>query len=368
MDDGRLEVFAGYRVQHNGARGPYKGGTRYHPSADLDEIRTLAALMTWKCALMDLPFGGAKGGIQCDPATMTDAELNRLTRRYTQNISYILGPNRDIPGPDMGTNARTMAWMMDAYGQRYGYTPGIVTGKPLDLGGSYGREEATGYGVALVIEQWCWDQGWAVPETSVAIQGFGNVGRWLGMRLYQLGCRVVAISDVNGGVFSEDGLDIPLLSQHVDEDGKVPDFPNGTAITNDEFFSLPCDIFVPAALGDVLDEETASVLKAKVVVEGANHPTTPEGDEVLNRRGIAVIPDILANGGGVTVSYFEWAQNIQQYRWEAEAVDRELAKTMKRAYASVRDLAMRQELSMRDAAYSIALGRVAQAIQLRDFV
>ena len=368
MDDGSLRMFTGYRVQHNGARGPYKGGVRYHPDADLDEVRTLAALMTWKCALMDIPFGGAKGGVQCDPASLSESELNRLTRRYTQNISYILGVNRDIPGPDMGTNAMTMAWMMDAYGQRYGYTPGIVTGKPVDLGGSYGREEATGHGVAYVIEQWCRDAGRDPAATRVAIQGYGNVGRWLARSLAKSGYTLVAVSDVSGGVYAGCGLDIERLEGWVSETHSVSGLPGGDAVSNAEVLCLPCDILVPAAIGDVITEANCASVRAPVIIEAANHPVTPEADVWLAEQGCTIVPDILANGGGVTVSYFEWTQNIQQFRWEAEKVTRELEQTLRRAYECVRDLARRDGLSWRDAAMATAVSRVARAIELRAYV
>jgi len=368
MDDGRLEVYTGYRVQHNGARGPYKGGVRFHPSADIDEVRTLAALMTWKCALMDLPFGGAKGGIQCDPQLMSEGELNRLTRRYTQNISHLIGVTRDIPGPDMGTNANTMAWMMDAYGQTHGYSPGIVTGKPLDLGGSYGREEATGHGVALVIEEWCRENGREPSETTIAIQGYGNVGFWLADQLWKHNFRVVALSDISGGIYNRAGLDVVALEGYMRETHGLRGFPGSVPLSNEALLALDCDILVPAALGDVIDEHNAGSVRAPLVVEAANHPVTPAGDAVLTDRGITLIPDILANGGGVTVSYFEWTQNVQQYRWDLETVQRELAKTLLRAYAAVRDLALQDGTSMREAALDIAVGRVARAIRLRDFV
>jgi glutamate dehydrogenase (NAD(P)+) len=269
---------------------------------------------------------------------MSEGELNRLTRRYTQNISHLIGVTRDIPGPDMGTNARTMAWMMDAYGQAHGYTPGIVTGKPLDLGGSYGREEATGHGVALIINEW------------------------------SCGFKVVAVSDISGGVYNAAGLDIVALERHVAENRFVTGFPGAEPVSNDELLAADCDILVPAALGDVINEGNADSIRAPVIVEAANHPTTPEGDAVLVERGVEVIPDILANGGGVTVSYFEWTQNVQQFRWDLEVVEKELAKTLKRAYAAVRERAEHDDGSMREAALCIAVDRVAKAIRLRDFV
>ena len=368
LDDGSVRVFPGYRVQHNGARGPYKGGVRYHPQADLDEVRTLAALMTWKCALVDLPFGGAKGGIQCDPTQMSQNELNRLTRRYTQNISHIIGINRDIPAPDMGTNAQTMAWMMDAYGQLHGHTPGIVTGKPVELGGSHGREAATGRGVVLVLQELCRDLGWEPAETAIAIQGNGNVGSWTARLAGQAGFPVVALTDVSGGVSNERGLDIDAIRQHLADGSRLVDFPGGDPITNDELLSLPCTVLVPAAAGDVITEENCDAIRAQVIIEGANHPIAAEADCALNQRGVRIVPDILANAGGVIVSYFEWTQNIQQFRWDEARADAELCRVLTTAYRAVADLAGKSGLTMRRAAYRIAVDRVVDAIRLRGFV
>jgi glutamate dehydrogenase (NAD(P)+) len=275
---------------------------------------------------------------------------------------------RDIPGPDMGTNARTMAWMMDAYGQAHGYTPGIVTGKPLDLGGSHGREEATGHGVGLIIEEWCRENGRQPEETRVAIQGFGNVGRWLAERLWKNDFSVVAVGDITGGIHRADGLNMPALDCYVQAHRYVAGFPEADAISNEELLAVDCDILVPAALGDVITGSNAASIRAPLIVEAANHPTTPEGDAVLHENGITVIPDILANGGGVTVSYFEWTQNVQQFRWDLEVVEKELEKTLKRAYEAVWQRSLREEISMREAALCIAVSRVAQAIRLRDFV
>ena len=367
-DDGSVCVFTGYRVQHNGARGPYKGGVRYHPEADLDEVRTLAALMTWKCALMDLPFGGAKGGVQCDPATLSEAELNRLTRRYMQNIAHIIGINRDIPAPDMGTNAQTMAWMMDAYGQMHGHTPGIVTGKPVALGGSVGREEATGRGVFLVLQEMCHDLGRDPEKIPIAIQGNGNVGSWAAHYSSQAGFPVVAVSDIRGAIYNGSGLDIPALQEHCKNGGSPVDFPGGDAVTNDELLSLPCNVLFPAATGDVITEANWEEIEAEIIVEAANHPVSAQADAALNDRGTIIVPDILANAGGVTVSYFEWTQNIQQFSWDEERVNRELSRVLSRAYRSVRDLSKERGLTMRRAAYLIAVGRVAEAIRLRGFV
>ena len=367
MDDGRLFVFNGYRVQHNGARGPYKGGVRFHPEADLDEVRALAALMTWKTAIADLPFGGAKGGVQCEPYMMSESELQRLTRRYTQMIGYVLGVNRDIPAPDMNTNAQTMAWMMDAFGQRYGYQPACVTGKPVELGGSLGREAATGRGVVNVMEEYAADKGFPLEGATVAIQGFGNVGSWTARIAAEAGATVVAVSDVRGGIYAETGLDIEKVLLHVRETGSVLGMPGTDDITNDELLLLAVDWLVPAALGEVINEGNASKIRARVVVEAANHPVTPLADATLNDAGVVVIPDILANAGGVTVSYFEWTQNIQQFRWEEDEVNARLRKVMAKAY---RDVAERSTecASLREAAFVIGVSRVERAARLRGYV
>jgi len=368
MDDGSLRVFTGYRVQHNGVRGPYKGGIRYHPEADLDEVRALASLMTWKTAVVDVPFGGAKGGVQCDPTQLSLGELNRLTRRFTQNISYILGVNRDIPAPDLGTNSQVMAWMMDAYGQRYGYTPAIVTGKPVELGGCFGRDAATGRGVTFVIQEAARLMGLTLDGATIAIQGFGNVGSWTARLIRSLGCKVVAISDIGGGVYNSQGLDIENLLKHANENRSVAGCPGCESISNEELLALNCDILIPAALGGVIHKNNASQIRARLIVEGANHPTTPTADQILRDRGITVIPDIVANAGGVIVSYFEWAQNIQEFRWEEERVNQELKKIITRAFGTVWERAKSQGVDLRLAAFLIGVERVARAIQLRGFV
>ena len=368
MDDGRLEVFTGYRVQHNGARGPYKGGIRYHPDADLEEVRALAALMTWKTALVDLPYGGAKGGVQCDPSSMSEGELQRLTRRFTQMISYILGVNRDVPAPDMNTNAQTMAWMMDAYSGRYGYTPAIVTGKPVELGGSYGREAATGRGVVYCLGEAARDLGISLDGSTVAIQGFGNVGSWTARLIGGLGCTIVAASDVRGGVHAKGGLDAQALFDHVREEGSVVGASETDAITNEELLELDVDVLIPAALDRVITHQNADRIKARLVVEAANHPVTPAADDVLQSNGVVVIPDILANAGGVTVSYFEWVQNIQQYRWEEDKVNEELRGIMSKAWRNVHARATVDGLSLRLAAFAIAVEQVERAARLRGYV
>lgn len=368
MDDRKLKIFEGYRVQHNGARGPYKGGVRFHPLADLDEVRALAMLMTYKCALMDLPFGGAKGGVMCDPNRMSETELNRLTRAYTQHIGMVLGINRDVPAPDMGTNAQTMAWMMDAYGQRYGYTPGIVTGKPVELGGSFGRDQATGRGVATCMREYSLVEKTNPRDLKVVIQGYGNVGSWTARIASEMGFTIVAVSDVKGGVYNPDGLDIAAVDKHFAIAGSVAGFEPADPITNDALLELPCDYLVPAALGEVITGENAPRIKARVVVEAANHPVTPDGDAVLNARKIPVLPDVLVNAGGVTVSYFEWTQNIQQFRWSLQEVITELEKKMVATFHELMTRTERDGTLPRQAAFDVSLERVSKAILLRGFV
>jgi glutamate dehydrogenase (NAD(P)+) len=367
-DDGSVTTMYGYRVQHNGARGPYKGGVRYHPQADLDEVRALAALMSWKTAIVDLPFGGAKGGVQVDPGEHTEPELERLTRRYMHQVSYVVGPHRDIMAPDVATNAQTMAWMMDAWGRREGHTPAIVTGKPVQLGGSVGRDAATGRGVVCITNEAVRDQGRSPDELTMAIQGFGNVGSWTARLAAADGYRVVAVSDVSGRVYHPDGLDLDALRRHVDEAGIVSGYAGAEGITNADLLELDVDVLVPAALGGVISEKNADAVAADLVVEGANHPTTPGADRILAERGVTVLPDILANAGGVTVSYFEWTQNIQQFSWDEEQVNAELHRYMTRAYSEVRDRAERDGTTLRQAAMDIAVDRVATAAHLRGYV
>jgi glutamate dehydrogenase (NAD(P)+) len=368
-DDGSLIVARGYRVQHNGARGPYKGGIRFHPHADLDEVRALASLMTWKTALLDIPFGGAKGGIEVDPTGMSDNELEAMTRRFTNSISHVLGVYRDIPAPDVNTNAQTMAWMMDAYSARNGYSPGIVTGKPVELGGAPGREAATGRGVVYLLvaaaRRWNLD----LEGMTLAIQGFGNVGSWVAREASQLGARIIAVSDVQGGVHHPAGLDVDhLLSmQHIGQ--SVTEVGDGAdRITNEELLALPCDVLVPAALGDVLRTDNAASVQAGVVLEAANHPTTPGADAILEDAGVRVIPDVLANGGGVTGSYFEWTQNIQQFRWSEDRFNTELRSKMVEAFEGVTSYAEKHEVGLRTASFAFAIDRVARAELLRGYI
>jgi glutamate dehydrogenase (NAD(P)+) len=368
LDDGDLIVVRGYRVQHNGARGPYKGGVRYHPTADLNEVRALASLMTWKTALLDVPFGGAKGGVEVDPTRLTQSELQRLTRRFTNGIQHVLGVYRDIPAPDMNTNAQVMAWMMDAFSATHGYSPAIVTGKPLDLGGAPGREAATGRGCTYVLDAWCAHHGRKLADLRVAIQGFGNVGSWLGRELHERGARVVGVSDVHGALVDPDGIDVPGLIAHIGTGATVDTAGRGDAISNAELLELDCDVLVPAALGEVITDANADRIRASVVLEAANYPVTPTADKVLLDRGVTVIPDILANAGGVTGSYFEWSQNIQQFTWKEERFNAELLDKMQGAYHFTQAFADDHHVTLRQAAYAIGIKRVADAAKLRGYI
>ncbi len=366
LDNGEIATFNGYRVQHNDARGPMKGGLRYHPTVDAEDVTALASLMTWKTAVVGIPYGGAKGGINCDPAALSVRELERVTRKFISHIREIIGPTVDIPAPDVNTNAQVMAWVMDEYSRFYGFSPAVVTGKPLDLHGSVGREEATGRGVAFVMADFFSELGRTLQGAQVAIQGFGNVGSYTALFLQQAGAKIIAVTDVSGGVSRADGLPIPALIEHVRRNkGMVQGFREAEAITGEAIFTIPCDVFIPAALGGVLTKERAQALRAEVVIEAANAPTTAEGDEVLQRRGIPTLPDILVNVGGVTVSYFEWVQNVQQFRWDGERVDRELRALMTKAYRDVSQLVKARRLSWRAATYVLALERVAKATLMR---
>jgi glutamate dehydrogenase (NAD(P)+) len=368
LDSGELMVVQGYRVQHNGARGPYKGGVRYHPAADLEEVRALASLMTWKTALLDVPFGGAKGGIAVDPTDMSATELQRMTRRFTNGISHVIGVYRDIPAPDMNTNAQTMAWMMDAFSALHGYSPAIVTGKPVSIGGQPGREAATGRGVAYVLAAYAKEHGLEMKGLRVALQGFGNVGSWAAVEASNLGCRVVAVSDRYGGIYRADGLDVDNLLVHARSGGKVSKLDGCDEITNDELLTCECDVLIPAALDEQLHQDNAPFVRARVVVEAANYPTTPGADKILQDRGIDVVPDILANAGGVTGSYFEWTRNIQEMPWPEERFNESLYDYMTRAYAATSAFARERNCTMRQAAYAIGIQRVAQASRLRGYI
>ena len=363
-DAGQLEVFVGYRVQHSAARGPMKGGLRYHPEVDFDEVRSLASLMTWKTALVNVPFGGAKGGITCDPHQLSQHELERLTRKFVERIGFAFGLHLDVPAPDVNTNAQVMAWIMDQYSSQYGYTTGIVTGKPLELGGSPGREAATGRGVSMMTQAAAGDFNIPIKGARIAIQGFGNVGSYAGLLLHQAGAKIIAVADHTGGITNKDGLDAEALFEHVRRERGVAGFP-GDAISNEELLVMDCDILIPAALGGVITRDNAKDIKTKMVVEAANSPITTIADEILGERGIYIVPDILANAGGVTVSYFEWVQNVQVFTWSEEHVNSELEKYMLPAYQAVRQVMDERQVNMRTAAFSIAIERVAEAERIR---
>jgi glutamate dehydrogenase (NAD(P)+) len=367
LDNGELAVFSGYRFQHNSARGPTKGGLRFHPTLDADDVRALAALMTWKTAVVNVPFGGAKGGIACEPSLLSQGELERITRKFVERISQEIGPQRDIPAPDVNTNAQVMAWIMDQYSRLHGFAPAVVTGKPVELHGSEGREAATGYGVICVTENFLQDVGASLKGATVAIQGFGNVGQFAALFAHERGAKVVAVSDVSGGVTNRGGLDIPALVEFTRSRRLLAEYQaNGVSpITNDALLTCEVDVLIPAALGGVLTRDTACEVRAKVIVEAANAPTFPEADEVLEKRGITIIPDILANAGGVTVSYFEWTQNLQCLRWTEREVNDRLRQIMTAAYTTIRGLVRSRKLGWRTAAYVVALGRVAKAAMLR---
>lgn len=368
LADGRTRVYSGYRVQHNGARGPYKGGIRYHPDIDLDEIRALAALMTWKTAIVGIPFGGAKGGINVPVEALTDPELQRVTRSFIDKIEKILGPTRDIPAPDVNTNAQVMAWMMDEYGKLHGHTPAIVTGKPIALGGSYGRDAATGRGVVQMYSEAAAGLGLTPDGTRVVIQGFGNVGSWAARIIADLGCRVVGVSDAHGAIASEAGIDPHALHAFLRAGGRLPDFPGTDAISPDELLGLECEVLIPAALGGLINESNADKLRCKLLIEGANSPTTPAADEILGAAGVTVIPDVMANAGGVVVSYFEWVQNLQHFRWEEAEVNSRLATIMRDAYRAVSGRAESQGVSLRVAAFETGIERVREASEARGYM
>lgn len=366
MDDGTVRSFTGYRVHHDTTLGPGKGGIRYHLEVSLGEVSALAMLMTWKCALMGLPYGGAKGGIRVDSTLLSMGEKERMTRRYTSEIINLIGPDKDIPAPDMYTNEQTMAWIMDTYSINVGHTvPSVVTGKPVSIGGSLGRNEATGRGVAYCVKRACEFIELSTDKATVAIQGFGNVGSIAARLLHDAGYKVVAVSDVFGGIYNPKGLDIPRLQAYVSEMGRVPDFAGGEPVSNTELLQLPCDVLVPAALGNQIHEGNANKLQCKIVVEGANGPTSPEADLLLHEKGILVVPDILANAGGVTVSYFEWVQGLMHLFWSEEEVNKRLETIMGRACDQVFEMTKKTGMRPRMSALRIGIGRLAEAKKLR---
>ena len=364
-EDGELQTYTGYRVQHNKARGPMKGGLRYHPAMDEDHAAALANLMTWKTAVVDVPFGGAKGGIDCDPRAMSERDLFQVTTDFVEKMKEVIGPMTDIPAPDVNTNAKVMGWIMHEYSKYAGFSPGVVTGKPLDLFGSEGRDAATGRGVMDVLGAALAEQGKGFADVTVAVQGFGNVGSNAARLIAEQGARIVAVADHTGGVVRDAGLDVPALVAWVKEHGGVKGFAGGDAFANTEIVTWDADVLVPAALEDAIHKDNAAEVKASIIVEGANGPTTPEADEILNEKSVLIIPDILANAGGVTVSYFEWAQNIQQFKWDEARVNAELDKKMSRAFRAVREVAGEFDTDMRTAAFALAIRRVGKAALAR---
>ncbi len=363
MDDGSVRIFTGYRVHHSTVLGPTKGGIRYHPDVTLHEVRALAMWMTWKCAVAGLPYGGAKGGVACDPKRLSPAELERLTRRYATEISVLMGPESDIPAPDVGTTPQVMAWIMDTYSMHRGYSvPAVVTGKPVSVGGTVGREDATGRGCALVAREAAEIVGLRLGEARVVVQGFGNVGYHTARILHRMGARVVGVSDSRGGIYDPAGLDPEAVQAHKRKTGSVVDFPGARTVTNEELLELPCDILVPAALEGQIHRENARRIRARVVVEGANGPTTPEADDLLSQRGVLVVPDIVANAGGVIVSYFEWVQDLQSFFWDEEEVYERLERMLVRSFRRVVEVAKAHGVDLRTAALIRAIQRVSDAL------
>ena len=364
MDNGEIGTYIGYRVQHDDARGPMKGGLRFHPEVDADEVVTLAQLMTWKTAVVNIPYGGAKGGIAVDPATLSRSELERITRRFIDNIHDMIGPDKDIPAPDMGTNAQVMAWAVNQYEKFHGFSPACITGKPLELHGSEGREEATGRGVVMVTEAVLKKLHKSLAGSTVALQGFGNVGSFAARILHESGAKVLGVTDVAGGVWNPEGLDVPALLRWSADHKGVNGFTGSDPITNDAMLRADVDLLIPAALGGVITEEVARDVRAKIIVEAANNPTRAEADEIFHKRNVVVVPDILANAGGVTVSYFEWVQNRQHFNWDLARVRKELERVMVDSFERVWNLAQEKHVPLRTAAYIIGIGRVGRATVL----
>jgi glutamate dehydrogenase (NAD(P)+) len=364
MDNGQIATYIGYRMQHDNARGPMKGGLRFHPQVDADEVLALATLMTWKTAIVNIPYGGAKGGISIDPKKLSKGELERITRKFVDEIHDVIGPDKDIPAPDMGTGAQEMAWIMNQYEKYHGFNPACVTGKPVELHGCDGREEATGRGVATVTKAMLEKFDQSIEGATIAIQGFGNVGTFAAAFLHEMGARIVATSDVSGGIYNPEGLEIPSLRQHLRQTGSVAGFAGADSITNAELLAADVDVLIPAALGNVLTDENAADVRARYVIEAANGPTTPEADEIFEEKGIHVLPDVLANAGGVTVSYFEWVQNRQHFKWDLSRVRQELDKIMIDSFHRVLKIAEDKHVSLRVAAYILGIGRVGRATVL----
>ena len=370
LSDGRTHVYSGFRVQHNGARGPYKGGIRFHPEVDLDEIRALATLMTWKTAIAEIPFGGAKGGINCPAGELEEGELQKIARSFMDKIEKVLGPTRDIPAPDVNTNAQTMAWLMDEYGKLHGHTPACVTGKPIALEGSYGRESATGRGVVYLFREAAPKVGITPSEATAVVQGFGNVGSWAARIFQQLGTKLVGASDASGAIRCDKGMDANELADHVKDGGKLSEIEGDgiEQISPDELLEIECDVLIPAALGGMIHQGNADRVRARMIVEGANSPTTPAADETLADKGVLIVPDLMANAGGVVVSYFEWVQNLQHFRWDEREVNDRLARIMRKAFHDVSTRAREEGTTLRVAAYATGIERVVEAAAIRGYI
>ena len=368
LSDGKVHVFSGYRIQHNGARGPYKGGLRFHPEVDVDEVRALASLMTWKTAIAGVPFGGAKGGVNCPAETLEPSEVQTIARSFMDKIEKVLGPTRDIPAPDVNTNAQVMAWFMDEYGKLHGHTPAICTGKPIALEGSYGREAATGRGCVYMFREAAPHLGLSPADTTFVVQGYGNVGSWAARIMQQLGSRMVAVSDAHGAIRNDAGIDANALHDHIEKGGRITEFEGAEPIDPDDLVAVPCDVFIPAALGGMIHDHNADRMECKVLVEGANSPTTPTADRILTEKGVYIIPDVMANAGGVVVSYFEWVQNLQHFRWDEREVNDKLGTIMRRSYREVSARAKEEGLHLREASYLVAIERVVDAARTRGYV
>jgi glutamate dehydrogenase (NAD(P)+) len=368
LSDGKIHVYSGYRIQHNGARGPYKGGVRFHPEVDIDEVRALASLMTWKTAIAGVPYGGAKGGVNCPARELEKGEVQKIARSFMDKVEKVLGPTRDIAAPDVNTNAQVMAWMMDEYGKLHGHTPAIVTGKPIALEGSYGREAATGRGCVYMFREAAPHLGMTPADTSFVVQGYGNVGSWAAKIMQQLGCTMVAVSDASGAIRNDEGIDATALDEFLNQDGELPDYEGGDAIDPDDLLAVPCDVFIPAALGGMIHEGNADRMQCRVIVEGANSPTTPAADEILNQKDVYIIPDVMANAGGVVASYFEWVQNLQHFRWDEREVNDKLGNIMRRAYREVSGRAKEESIPLRQASYLVGIERVVEAARTRGYI
>jgi glutamate dehydrogenase (NAD(P)+) len=368
LPDGKVHVFSGYRIQHNGARGPYKGGIRFHPEVDIDEVRALASLMTWKTAVAGVPYGGAKGGVNCPAGSLDPGDVQRIARSFMDKVEKILGPTRDIAAPDVNTNAQVMAWMMDEYGKLHGHSPAIVTGKPISLEGSYGREAATGRGCVYMFREAAPHLGLSPADTTFVVQGYGNVGSWAARIMQQLGAKMVGVSDANGAIRHDDGIDANALHEHIAHGRVITEFEGGEEIPPQDLISIPCDVFIPAALGGMIHEGNAGDMQCKVILEGANSPTTPTADRILRDKDVYIIPDVMANAGGVVVSYFEWVQNLQHFRWDEREVNDKLGTIMRRAYREVSSRAREEGIDLREASYLVGIERVVEAARTRGYV